>query len=166
MTAAETFELGQRVIASEYLVRGRDIKAKQILAMGEAWPGMPEPLMADARRAIKRAEARQREGWESDYYHPGGYRVWLPVGLLRECHEREWGWFATHERRHPTVSDLTLPLEGIITRRVTISDGTVSYEEWGTQLNPHSTRQAYEVAYSLHRRPVRVLPEMLKAAGP
>lgn len=156
-------ELGQRVTITDYLVRCR-MDADSVLSAQEAWGGMASRTVK-AAHGIKLAQERQPLHYRLLYQD---LRAWLPVSLYRQFqgwHSRLHGEVASHDRAHPTLTDLALPITGLIVQQVNIQDGEIDNygPEEGAGFNHHRTRVAYLVAYSLHRRPLTVYPGQMEA---
>ena len=155
------FTLGQQVTVTDYLFRTSGINSVQAVEIANVWPEMPEQVTQAASKTLDSARAETRH-----YGAPGRYKVWLPISLGPYKNSEAWGWLSIDGRRHPVVTDLNLPLSGIITRQVQLQDGIPEWEEGGAYFCGLSSRIGYEVTYHLSRRPVRVLPSMIQEVTP
>lgn len=126
------YTLGQRVTVTDYLRRVYVLNTDRLAA---AWP---------------------------EYARLGNAtRLWIP-NSVREMLRREHDvYLAVDERYNPTPNNVAMPLNGVITRKLTISDGRATGDGYSSGWLATRWRDAYEVAYRITRRPLLVTVAML-----
>lgn len=143
MSDTQTFELGQRVLFSDRLVRVSISNAS----------GQPETLLREAFDLMRIPRARG-----SRTYTGLDWKMWVPSAFAREHLHKGLCMISSLD-----APDANL---GFIVQRVTLQQGGTLHGGWD---NPpvwmdHGTTRAYKVAVSLNRKPVHVLSEHLREA--
>ncbi|GAA1803209.1 hypothetical protein [Nesterenkonia flava] len=174
MTENFTPALGDRVTITDYLLRAK-LSYTQILALAEQGVTIPEGMLSTAGKEQQQEDEYRRRDAERGYPHypmvGREYKMWLPHSVHaanRHNHikgrlpEGAVGWISTDNKRHGVPMDLQLPITGVVVRKLKLSDGLPMYEEYGHDWDSCGLRTGYQVAYSLHRRPVNAYPEMIQ----
>lgn len=140
------FKLGDKVSVSDFMVR-IDAEMTKFHRVIELWPDVPPALVT------------RYEEWETsgrDKYETS--RLWIPASVEAQ------DWIGSRRDKHhpaPWFSQFKLPDEAYVTRKLVAACGSVSYEEWGREMNTYAYTTMYEAVYHLSRVPLRVLPSMI-----
>lgn len=166
MGADPEITLGVPVVIDDYLMRVT-ARSEQLVALSRAWHDVPPKVLERAQEVIRARKAHGSTAYwprRSDYF-----KVWVPVSMVVDSTREPWGWLDQDSRYHPTPwpgAGIELPLEGIVVQQAQVQDGQSDYgAEEGHYFDGLSSRRGYRVAYSLHRRPLLVRPEMIREVG-
>lgn len=152
------FKLGQEVDVLDQVVRinvPTRHPAQNISQMIKSiWPDFPENPEFEGH-ILKYGDIRS-----SRFYGP---RIWVPLIVLNAVNE-QLGFLDKIIPLHKgkVYDPVETPKQGIVTRKRVLSNGHADHDECGRNYDQiGKTYTAYEVTYSLHRRPVICLEKQI-----